>query len=327
MRQPILRTIATLALAAITVPGASATTAFPSAPVRLVVPYAAGGGMDVVARTIARSMSSTLGQPIVILNLPGAGTSIGASEVARAKADGHTILWGDNATYALNKFLYKQLPYDPEKSFTPISLTISGSVSLAVSNEFGVRSVPELLARLRAEPGKHSYGSAGNGSPHHLAMEKLKLEAGLDLTHVPYRGESPGVNDLMAGVVPLMFLGDTMARRAADSGKVRLLATAGPSRNPLFSDLPTIAEAGVPGYDMSFWHALAAPAGTPPDVIAKLNAAYSRAAADPVVKAFLATNNPGLALRVTSPAETQAFMRDQLQKARELTEALKLVPN
>lgn len=297
---------------------------FPERPVHLVVPYAPGGGMDTVARQIARTMGGVLGKNMVVENMPGAGTSLGASAVARAKPDGYTILWGDNATFALNKYLYKSLSYDPSTSFKPISLTMTGAVTLAASKSSNIQSVADFLAQVRAAPGKYSYGSAGGGSPHHLAMEKLKLAAGLDLVHVPYKGEAPGVNDLMSGEIAAMFLGDSMSRRVQDSGQGRLLATAGAQRNPLFPDLPTLAEAGVPKFDSSFWHAIVAPAGTPDAIVAKLQNAYAKALADPELAKTLKTNNPGLTFRVTSPKEAAAFMREELVKAGELVQAIKL---
>lgn len=306
---------------------AYADIGFPQNPVRMVVPYAVGGGMDVVARTIAKSMGESLKQPVVIVNVPGAGTTIGAAQVAQSKPDGYTILWGDSATFTFNKFLYKQLPYDPEESFSPISLTMSGAVTLAVSESIGIRSVPELLARFRADPGKYQYASAGQGSPHHLAMEELKLAADIELQHIPYRGESPAVIDLMSGIIPVMFLGDTMARRGVDSGKVQLLATAGSKRNPLFPDVPTLAEAGVPGFESIFWHALVAPAGTSKDVVQRLHQAYAAAMKDPTVVSFLATNNPGLTFRVSTPEEAGAYMKAQLRKAAELMPRLKINKN
>lgn len=301
-----------------------ADTDFPQRSIQMVVPYSAGGGMDVVARTIAKSMGNSLKHAVVVMNAPGAGTAVGASQVARAKPDGYTILWGDSATFAYNKFLYDELPYDPEESFSPISLTMSGAVTLGVSKRLGVQSVPELLAHLRAAPGKYSYASAGVGSPHHLAMEKMKLEGDVELVHIPYKGESAAVNDLMSGEVAAMFLGDTMARLTSDSGKVDLLATAGPTRNPLFPNVPTLAEAGIPAFESIFWHALVAPKGTPHEVILKLNKAYAEALADPEVVSFLATNNSGLTFRVTTPEETGAYMKDQLRGAAELMDALKL---
>lgn len=279
--------------------------------------------MDVVARVIGKSMGQSLKQPIIVVNAPGGGTSIGAAQVARAKADGYTILWGDSATFAFNKFLFKDLPYDPESSFSPISLTMSGAVTLAVSESLGARSVSDLLKLLRTYKDKYQYASAGLGSPHHLAMEELKLVAGVQLRHIPYRGESAAVNDLMSGLIPVMFMGDTMARLSVDSGKVRLLGTAGSKRNPLFPDVPTLAEAGVPGFESVFWHALVAPAGTSNDVIRSLQKAYSAAMRDPEVISFLASNNPGLTFRVSTPEEARSYMKEQLLKAAALMPLLK----
>lgn len=304
-------------------PAAFAQADYPSKPVRIVVPYAAGGGTDAVARVVAKSMTTHLGQTVLVDNKPGSGTAIGASEVARAAPDGYTLLWGDNTTFALNPFLYKKLSYAPLEDFAPISLTLRGALVLVVSPSLGVNSVPELLAYVKARPGKLQYGSAGNGTPHHLAMEALKLKAGLDILHVPYKGEGPGLNDVLGGQTQLMFVGATIAKQHADTGRIKSLAIAGSTRNTMLPNTPTVAEAGVPGFDSSYWHALVAPAKTPNAAIQKLNEAYIKASRDPEVLNFLAKAG-GNALMATTPQEARAHMQEQTRIGGELIKAINL---
>ena len=288
-------------------PAAFAQADYPSKPIRIVVPYAAGGGSDAVARVVAKAMTTYLGQSVLVDNKPGSGTVIGASEVARAAPDGYTLLWGDNTTFALNPFLYKKLAYAPLEDFAPISLTLRGALVLVVSPSLGVNSLPELLAYVKARPGKLQYGSAGNGTPHHLAMEALKLKAGLDILHVPYKGEGPGLNDVLAGQTQLMFVGTTIAKQHAETGRIKPLAMAGSTRNAMLPNTPTVAEGGVPGFDSSYWHALVAPAKTPDAAIQKLNEAYAKASRDPEVLNFLAKAGGNTLVATTPPRDARPF--------------------
>lgn len=313
---------ATLA-SALCAPAAFAQADYPSKPVRIVVPYAAGGGTDAVARVVAKAMTTHLGQTVLVDNKPGSGTAIGAAEVARAAPDGYTLLWGDNTTFALNPFLYKKLSYAPLEDFAPISLTLRGALVLVVSPSLGVNSLPELFAYIKAHPGKLQYGSAGNGTPHHLAMEALKLKAGLDILHVPYKGEGPGLNDVLGGQTQLMFVGATIAKQHADTGRIKSLAIAGSTRNTMLPNTPTVAEAGVPGFDASYWHALVAPAKTPNAAIQKLNEAYIKASRDPEVLNFLAKAG-GNTLVATTPQEARAHMQEQIRLGGELIKAINL---
>lgn len=324
----LTRRIFTTTLASLlAAPAAWAQADYPSQPVRIVVPYAPGGGTDVFARVVAKAMTSHLGQPVIIDNKPGGGTTIGASMVARAMPDGYTLLWGDNTTFALNPFLYKQLSYAPLKDFEPISMTLSGALVLVASPSLGINSLKELIAFAKANPGKLQYASAGNGTPHHLAMEALKLKMGLDILHVPYRGEGPGLNEVLSGTVHLMFVGGTIAKQHFEMNRLRLLATSGSVRNPVLPDLPTIAESGVPGFDSSFWQALVAPAHTPASIVLRVHDAYAKAVRDPEVAAFLAKNGSGALLNITTPAELKAHMQMQAKASGELIEAIGLMPN
>lgn len=298
---------------------------YPNRPIRLVVPYAAGGGTDILARQLAKRASESLGQQFVVDNKPGAGTVLGANEVARAKPDGYTLLWGDSATFAVNPHVYRKISYDPLTSFSPVTLTIKGSTVLAVSPALGVNSVAELIAYAKAHPGKLSYGTPGNATPHHLAMEAFKLKAGgLQIEHVPYKGESPAMLDVVAGNLGLMFAGGRVAKAQADAGKVVLLATAGAHRNLSLPALPTVAEAGLKGFASDYWHGIVAPAGTPAAVINTLNAAFVEAMRTPELVAWLKSSGGGTEWTGSTPAEMRAHMQRELQSAGQLVKAIDL---
>ena len=258
---------------------------YPSKPIKLVVPYPAGGGTDFFARTVGAKMSENLGQQIVVDNRPGAATMIGAEAVARSPADGYTLLLGDSATYAVNPALYSKVPYDPQKDFAPVSLTGRFALLLVVNPAITpAKSVKELIEQAKKDPGKFNYASPGSGTPHHLAMELFKQQAGIDLVHVPYKGAAPAVQDLLGGQVPIMFLDLAAGGSHIRSGKLTALAVASPKRIAALPDVPTIAEAGVPGFEAWAWQGLAVPAKTPSDIIAKLNAEYAKAISDPALK-------------------------------------------
>jgi tripartite-type tricarboxylate transporter receptor subunit TctC len=309
--------------AGLAAPYALAQSDYPNRAVRIVVPYAAGGGTDVLVRVVTKAMVQHLGQPIVVDNKPGAGTAIGASDVARSAPDGYHFLWGDNATFALNPFLYKKLPYAPLTDFAPVTLTLQGALVLVVSSSLGVNTLQEFMALAKTKPGSLSYASAGNGTPHHMAMEALKLKAGLDLQHVPYKGEGPGMQDLLGGAVQVMFVGATLAQQYSEAGRLKLLATAGSQRNEVFPQLQTVAEQGVAGFDSTYWHALVAPAKTPAAVIAKVRAAYDKARTDADVQAYLKKAG-GVALSLSTPDELQQYLQKQHQGASALIKAINL---
>ncbi len=304
-------------------PAAFAQSDYPNKPIRIVVPYAAGGGTDAIARVVAKAMTTQLGQAVMVDNKPGSGTAIGATEVARAVPDGYTLLWGDNTTFALNPFLYKKLPYAPLEDFAPISSTLRGALVLLVSPTLGVNSVPELLAYVKARPGKLQYGSAGNGTPHHLAMEALKLKTGMQILHVPYKGEGPSMNDLLSGSIQMMFAGVPLAKQHAETGRVKLIATSGGRRSSALPNVPTVAEGGVPGFDASYWHALVAPAKTPDAIIKTLHQAYTKAINDPDVQAYIAKAG-GAYLSLTTPQELRAYMQEQTRIGGELIKSINL---
>lgn len=269
-------------LAATALAGA-AHAAFPDRTVTLVVPFAAGGSTDVVARVIAERMSADLGQPVVVQNVAGAGGSLGAGNVARAEPDGYTILMGTVATHALNPLMLKTKPYDAEKDFAPISLLVVVPNVLVVNPQLPAKTVAELLALLKANPDKYSYASSGNGTPLHLSGELFNSMAGVKMQHVPYKGSGPALNDLIGNQVSIMFDNLPSSSGHIKAGTLRALAVTTAERAPSFPDVPTMAEAGIPGYETYTWNALFAPAGTPKPVIDRLNAAAKAALANPGV--------------------------------------------
>lgn len=298
---------------------------FPSRPVRLLVPYAAGGGTDVLARQVAKTAAEFLGQPIVIDNKPGAGTTIAAAELAKAQPDGYTILWGDSGTFALNPHVYAKLPYDPLSSFAPVTLSIRGVLALSVSpSRVPVKDLNQLIAYVRSHPDKLSYGTPGNGTPHHLAMESFKLRAGgLSIQHIPYKGEAPAMQDLVAGNLDMMFSGVRIAQAQSAGGKIATLAVSGPKRNPVIPNVPTLDEAGLKGFAYQYWHGIVAPANTPPEVVARLNVAFTKALNSAELSKWIRTV-PGAEPAPSTPAEMRAYMVQELKTAGELAKAINL---
>ncbi|MBB3542250.1 MULTISPECIES: tripartite tricarboxylate transporter substrate binding protein [unclassified Rhizobium] len=255
---------------------------FPDRQVTMVVPFAAGGSTDVVARILAQKMSEDLGQQVIVQNVAGAGGNLGAGNVARADADGYTILMGTVATHALNPLILKSTPYDPERDFAPISLLVVVPNVLVVNPELPAKTIAELVALLKANPGTYSYASSGNGTPLHLSGELFKAMAGVEMEHIPYKGSGPALNDVLGNQVPIMFDNLPSSSGHIKSGTLRALAVTTKERAPSFPDVPTVAET-VPGYETYTWNALFAPAGTPADVVARLNSAANKALADPEV--------------------------------------------
>jgi tripartite-type tricarboxylate transporter receptor subunit TctC len=270
------------ALAAVALPAAAQD--YPTQPVTLVIPFAAGGSTDVVGRIIAERMAQELGQQVVVENRAGAGGSLGAGTVARAAPDGYTILMGTVATHALNPLILAQSPYDPVKDFAPVSLLIIVPNVLAVNPELPVKTVQELIDLAKEKPGELAYASSGNGTPLHLSGELFKSMAGVDIEHVPYQGSGPALTDVIGNQVPIIFDNLPSASAHIKSGTLRALGVTTAERAPSFPDVPTIAET-LPGYETYTWNALFAPAGTPPEIVAKLNAAALAALADPKVAA------------------------------------------
>ena len=260
---------------------------YPDKPIRLVVPFLAGGATDLMARTMAQKLSDAVGQQVVIDNRGGAGGAIGAEAVANAPKDGYTLLFATMGTQAINPALYPKLRYEPLRDFAPISLTHLTPRVLVVSSGLPARSVKELIALAKQKPGSLTYGSAGNGSSSHLAGALFARDAGVDMVHVPYKGSAPLLTDVLAGRVDMTFDSYAIYEEHLKSGRVRVLASTGARRMPSLPQVPTIAEAGLPGYELSNWLGLMAPAGTPPDVLRTLHAATVKAMAAPSQKTQL----------------------------------------
>jgi tripartite-type tricarboxylate transporter receptor subunit TctC len=255
----------------------SCAAQFPERPVKLIVPQAPGSATDTVARLLAAEMARPLGQTLVVENRPGGALTIGIDAVAKAAPDGYTIGMGPVGALAITRHMVAKLPYDIERDLQPVALVSRGHLLLAVTPSLPVRSVPELIALAKKEPGRLLNASSSNGSPGHVAGELFKYMTGTDIVHVPYKGGALAINDLIAGHVQIIFESLNSIAPHARSGKVKALAVSGPRRSPGFPDLPTIAEAGVPGYEASTWSGVIAPAGLPPAVLAKMNAAVNEA--------------------------------------------------
>ena len=263
---------------------------FPSRPITLVVPYAAGGGNDVMARTVADKMSKTLGQQIVIENRAGAGGSTATRQVARSAPDGYTLVIGGTGTLAVNPTLYQNVGYDPRKDFAPVGLIGTSALVVLTHPALPARSIRELIELAKKEPKKLNYASAGVGSGIHLGTVLFELMAGVELTHVPYRGSAPALTDLMGGHVSIYFSSLPPALGLARDGKVRALAVTDSKRSPVFPELPTVAEAALPGYESVLHYGIVAPAGTPRPIVAKLNAALRDALKAPDTIERMATD-------------------------------------
>ena len=271
-----------LALTSVPFPGL-AQPSYPNRPITLVVPFAAGGSTDVVARLVAQKMSDILGQQMVVENVVGAGGNVGAARIAKAEPDGYTILMGTVATHALNPLILKRKPYDPVTDFTPVALLAIVPNVLIVNPSLPAKDVQELIALLKADPKKYNYASSGIGTPLHLSGELFKSLAGVQMQHIPYRGSGPALNDVVAGQVPIQFDNLPSASEFIKAGTLRGLAVTTKERAPSFPDIPTMAEAGLPNYETYTWNALFAPPRTPRPVVDALNAAAQKALADPAL--------------------------------------------
>jgi len=284
---------------------------YPDKPLKLVVPFPPGGPTDIVGRLVAPKLAEGIGQPVVVENRPGAGGTVGSTAVARAPADGYTLLYG-STTLAIAPSLYRDLAYDPRTAFAPISLVSRGPIIAAVNAQLPAKTLKDFIALAKSSPGGINYGSAGSGTPPHLAAELFKTVAGVDLVHVPYKGGGPAVSDLAGGQVQVCFEGLPTLLPHIKSGKVRALAITGAKRDPALPEVPTFAEAGLPGYDANFWNGLVAPAGTPAEVIARLNSVLVQALATPEVHAALV--RLGLEAAGTTPQQFGDFIAAEIDK-------------
>jgi tripartite-type tricarboxylate transporter receptor subunit TctC len=244
---------------------------YPTKPIRLICPFPPGGAVDIASRAIAAEMSKSMGQQVIVENKPGAGGNIGGVEAARAAPDGYTIFMTTSGINAINPALYAKMPFDPNKDLTAVSALVSLSNVLVVHPSVKANSVVEVIALAKAQPGMLNYASSGSGTSIHMSAEMFKSMAKVDILHIPYKGSAPAVTDLLGGQVMMMFDNIPSALPHIKAGKLRGLATTGARRDPALPDLPTIAEAGVPGYESGVWFGLMAPAGTPKDIVARLN--------------------------------------------------------
>ena len=257
---------------------------YPAKPVRLVVPFPAGGTTDILARAVAQKLSEAWGQQVIVDNRPGAGGNIGSDLVAKSTPDGYTLLMGTVGTHAINPSLYKNMPYDHVKDFAPVILVAGVPNVLVVNPSLPVHSVSELIAYAKANPGKLNFASSGNGTSIHLSGELFKAMTGVEMTHVPYKGSAPALTDLIGGQVQLMFDNLPSSLPFIRAGKLRALAVTSGARAAALPDLPTLAESGLPGFEASSWFGVLAPAGTPRDIVAKLNGAIASWLASPAAK-------------------------------------------
>ena len=309
---PFRRTgLALFLLAALVAAGAHAQT-YPSRPLHLVVPFPPGGSTDILARALALKLAEGFAQAVVIDNRPGAGGSIGAEAAARAAPDGHTIMMGHLGTLAVNVAIYKHLPYDPVKSFAPVSLMAMVPSVLVVNPQVPAQSAAELVAYARANPGKLAYGSAGAGSTSHLTTEYFKLATGTDILHVPYKGIGPMLTDLISGQLSLGINGAPAVMAHVNSGRLRALAVTGAKRLPSLPTIPTLDEAGVKGFDASGWYGIVAPAGTPAEIVLRLNSEIRRIMQTPELRARL--DAEGAIPAAGSPGEFGALIASEIAR-------------
>jgi tripartite-type tricarboxylate transporter receptor subunit TctC len=299
-------------------PAASLAQSWPAKPVKMVVPFSAGGSTDTVARIIAEKLTPRVGQPVLVENKAGAGGSVGSDMVAKSAPDGYTMLVGTSSTMAILPYLYRKPPYDPNKDFAPLVLLGTADIMVVVNSEVPVRSIPELLAYAKANPGKLTFASGGNGSISHLLGEYFKSMAGVDLLHVPYKGDAQMVTDLIGGQVNMAFGTAVAFLPHVKSGKVRALAVTNPKRSTTQTELPTVTESGVPGYEAVQWFGIAVPVGTPKEIIARVNTEILAILAMPEVRARFA----GLGFDVVGgpPDAFADFLRAENAKWKKIAE-------
>jgi len=300
------------ALALLVGSNAVAQTAYPERPIKMIVPLAAASAVDVAARIVTQKMADNMGQQIVIINQPGASGLIGAEQVARAAPDGYTIGGFNDSVMTMVPNLHSKMPWDILKDFEPVSLVATVEWGLIAGNNTGYKTAADLIAAAKAAPDKINYSSGGPGSPQHLAMAMFASSAGISLTHVPYKGATQAATDVASGQIPVGFQGLGTVAALVRGGQLRLIGVTTEKRLSQFPDVPTVSESGLPGFFFNSWFAILAPAGTPKDIIAKLNAEVLKAVGDPEVRRKL--EDLGFSVRGTSPAELGVLTREQLAK-------------
>ena len=318
-RRTRARTFAILALlgcAAAHSMGALAQSGYPNKPIRMIVPLAAASAVDNAARIVAQKVSQNIGQQIVIENQPGAAGLIGAERVAKATADGYTIAGFNDSIMTMLPNLHASMPWDIQRDFEPVSLVATVEWGLVVGNDTPYRNAADLIAAAKANPGKINYGSGGNGSPQHIAMALFASNAGIQLTHVPYKGATQAALGVAGGEVQVAFQGLATVTGLVKGGKVRLIGVTTKNRLPQFADVPTVAESGLPGFEFNSWFAVMAPAGTPKEIVARLSAEIAKALTDPEVQDKLLAQ--GLTARGTTAEELGTATRAQLARYAQL---------
>ncbi len=298
-------------LSAVLIPSAALAQTYPAKPIRIIVPFAAGGAVDVVARAVGQRMSEQMASPVIIENKPGASANLGAELVAKAQPDGYTVLMGANGL-ATNMTLFRNLGFDTTKDFAPVARIGYAPLVLVVEASSPAKSLKDLIALAKAKPGNLNYGSAGNGQSGHLASELFKLTTKIDVVHVPYKGGSPALTDLMGGRLSFMIINPIEVVANIKSGRLRALAVANPKRIAMLPDVPTFTEAGVPGYDASVWWGLVAPVKTPKDIVAKLSSEVLKALEDEGVKEKL--SNLGAVVDPAGPEQFGKFLKEEIDK-------------
>jgi tripartite-type tricarboxylate transporter receptor subunit TctC len=319
----ILRS-ALFALAGLLYADAMAQEPFPSKPVRIVVPYPAGGVADLLPRTVGAKLSEKWKQPVVVENKPGASGNIGMAEGARAEPDGYTMVLAPTGNLTVNQFLFKDLPFDVARDFTPVTVLATSPNVLVVHPSVPVKTFKEFIAYAKANPGKLNFSSPGSGSGAHLAGELLNVEAGIRTVHVPYKGMAPAVSDLVGGQVQMMFAGISTALQHIRAGRLVPLAIASPQRSPQLPDVPTVAESGIPGFDVTSWYGIVVRSGTPPAVVRKLHADMAEALAAADVKEKLAAL--GLDPSGNSPEDFQRMIAAESRKWSEIVRKADIKP-
>ncbi len=310
MVRSLIRAVAAAAFAAF---ASLALAQYPSKPIRIVVPFPAGGTTDILARAVAAKLTETTGQPAVVDNRPGAGGNIGAELVAKSAPDGYTFLMGTVGTHAINPSLYARMPYDHVKDFAPVILVAGVPNVLVVNPALPVNSVQELIAYIKANPGKVNFASSGSGTSIHLSGELFKTMTGLQLTHVPYKGSAPALQDLVGGQVQIMFDNLPSSLALIKGGKLKALAVTSLERSSALPDVPTMAESGLPGFEASSWFGLLAPAGTPRDAIVKINGEVAKWLATPEAKEKLASQG-AIAASGLTPEDFQKHIASETTK-------------
>lgn len=314
-----IATIATLAIAAVASAPTALAQAYPTRPVKLIVPFPPGGPLDATGRLVAQKLTDVWGQSVIVENKPGAGGNIGADLVAKAAPDGYTILLGALSTHAVNPTLYSSMPYDAVKDFAPITLLATTPNVLVVNPSLPVNSVKDLVAYAKAHPNKLSFGSGSNGSAGHLAGELFKVDTGTDIVHIPYKGAAPAMQALLAGDVQFMFDNLASATPQVKAGKLKALAVTTAKRSPLAPDLPTMAEAGLPGFDITTWYGLMAPAGTPKEIVAKWSTDVAKILNSPDIRERLAAQ--GAEAAPMTPDQFAAFIKSEIPKYARIVKA------